>query len=522
MKLARALVASMMVVALAVGLGAPAVADDRGIPHSVDELLRVYGITDEPADYVVVVDTSGSMMRPQPIYPAVRAVYEVFTRAIGDADHLAVVTFDTSAVVRFNGRMDAANRGAAASALPAEAKGARTDIGAALDAALERLERPDGAPVQTLIFLTDGVIDAPGSGYRTRGSEAWRQLGQRAERVDAAHSLAVYGAGLGGGQTDIDAVRDVFPRAKIVSLPSDQLAAFFAEAVQRAKVERLRLPVTQELSRNPVQAVVTAGVLSDTTELYLRFDSKLPHLGATVNLRGVTVSDAAGQRLRSTLVGGPRTVTIGPGRSSDATSIRVEVPGLASDTRVGQVPESRDFIVRVDATLEVEPANVLVKELGIDAAPHLVGPDPVRAERLHGIAYWMIGVGLALLALVLLFLRWVYRRFFAVPRLRGGVELPDGTIRQFRGKEEQVPNNRIEFNGAGSSAVFHTKRGQFTKPLSTRFPRLYVRRESGAVRIDSMGVARPIDEVGERISPPDLVVVGPTRLIVVSDGRKGK
>lgn len=496
-------------------------ADESGIPQTVDELLDIYGIGDEPSDYIVVVDTSGSMMQKPPIYPKVQKAFTEFTKAIQDTDHLSVITFDTTAVVRFNGRMTGKNRKAAASALPKEARGARTDIGAALEAALERMERPDAASVQTMIFLTDGMIDAPGASYQVRGNKHWKQLTKRAKKVEAGRSVSVYGAGLGGEQTDVDVVSDVFPRAKIVSLPNNQLADFFDEAVKRSRIERLRIPVSEELRRNPVQAIVTVSELRDRTSLSLRFDSKLPNLGVTVSLKGVSVYDDDGKPLHSSLAGGPRSETIGPKQSTEPAKITVEVPNLSKDLRIGQIPETRSLRVEVDASVEVEPAAILASDLAIEQAPELTGPELVNAKRMHGIAYWMIAVFAVILVLVGLFLRWVYQRFFAIPRLRGGLELPDGSVVSFRGKEEEIPSRRFDFDSGGARAVFFTKRGKYTRFFSTRHPRIFVMSDRGIVKVSSMGsTADQIDEVGIIVGISDQIVVGPTRLFMVAT--KGK
>lgn len=496
--------------------------DPEGIPETTDELLAIYGITDAPADYVVAVDTSGSMSQAPAIYPAVRRAYASFVKAVGDQDHLSVITFDTSPTVQFNGRLGP-HRADAEAALPRRARGAHTDIGAAVDAALERMGRADAATVQTLVFLTDGRIEAPDSPYAKKRSAAWKRLRSRADKLAATRSVAVYGAGLGGDSTDIAVLKDVFPRAQIVNLPTNQLAAFFKEAVRRARVERLRVPVTRELERNVVQAVVEPGELGDSTTLRVRFDSKLPHLGATINVRGIAVTDGNGEPLQATLVGGPRSITVGPEHVSDPFDVRVEVPGLDHSLRVGQVEDARKLAVTVDATLEVEPAAVLAKELGIDVGPQLVQADEATARRLHGLAYWMIGALAIALALFLVFLVWLYRRFVAVPKLRGGVEWLEGNdLHQefFRGRQEEIPNKRISFNGGGSSVVFFTKPRSFSRPLSVRNPRLWVRIEDGSnVTVTSYGADQPL-VAPMIVGPTDQLQIGSTRLTVIADAYK--
>jgi len=496
--------------------------DSQGIPQSTDELLDIYGIADEPSDFVVVVDTSSSMSYPPAIYPDVRTAYVAFTEAVGDQDHLAVVTFDTNSTVRFNGQVGP-NRAAAQSALPEVANGANTDIGAAIAAALERLERPDGAAVQTLIFLTDGKIDAPGSPFATVGSPAWKELADRAANLSLTRSVAVYGAGLGSGSTDISALKDVFPRAQIVNLPVNQLADFFSEAVRRARVEKLRVPVTRELERNVVQAKLEAEELEDYTTLRLRFESKLPNLGVTVSIRGVTVSDTDGEPLRARLVGGATTFTLGPRQISEPLEVIVEVPHLSHELRVGSVPDSRTLDVDVDAVLEAEPVSVLAQDLALETRPVLVQADPTTAHRTHGIPYWMVGVAAVVLLLIANFLVWLYRRLVAVPKLRGGVEWIEGTEyhqEYFRGRREEVPNKRISFNGGGSSVVFFTKPRSFSRPLSVRNPRLWVRLEDGNnVIVTSYGADQPL-VAPMLVGPTDRIQLGPTHLTIISDASR--
>lgn len=513
----------LLSVALLAALGAASAhADDSGIPQSVDELLEIYGIADEPADYVVVVDTSASMLYEPPIYPAVKEVYQSFVQAISANDHLSVVTFGGDAVVRFNGVMTPEGRQQAMDALPAVADGGATDIGDALEAALERLDRPDGAQVRTLIFLTDGEIYAPGSPYEQPGNQAWEDLAARAAQLSENWTISVYGAGLGGGQTDIGVLKDVFPRAKIVSLPSDQLADFFNEAVQRSRVEKLRLPVTQELERSFVHVTIDPGRLDDTTRLWLTFDSKLPNLGASIVVRGVTVSAPDGTVYRSTLVGGPRTVTVGPNRESERFEVLVDVPGVIKDFHVGDAVETRDFLVEVDADLEVEPAAILVQELGIEATPQLAQAGLATAENPYGTPYWHFAVAAGILVLIVAFLIYLYRRLLATPSLNGFVRLPDGSVLQLRGKEETIPNHQKSFDGGGSAVTISTRPRKFKGHFSVRRPRHYARLAEGTARHDAYGSEDYLTERPVALENDHDLVIGPSRITFISSAKKGK
>lgn len=535
-----AILAALIVCAL-LGTWGTAHAETGKIPRTTDELLTAYGIGDQPSDFVVVVDTSGSMMDPPAIYPDVLRVYAEFVDAIGAQDHLAVITFDASAVVRFSGEVNTPERRSAAkAALPPTANGGRTDIGAALDAALDRMERADAAQVQTLIFLTDGKIVASGSPYGTPGSPAWQELRARADRLAGSRTVSAFGAGLGGGATDVAVVKDVFPRAKIVSLPTDQLPGFFREAVERARVERLRSPVEQELNRYGVTAAVDHGKLADVTRLEVRLTSTLPILGATVNVRGVRVMTADGTPLEATLPSGPQPVTIAPGETSPAIPVDVVVPGLDHSLKIGETRETRHFRVILETESEVEPADILARDLAIDTQPRVTQAPLAEASRGHGVAYWMLGVWAGIAAAILWFLGWIYRRFIATPRLRGQLEVintdPVEVLNEnrekvvigpydLRGCRDSIPNSKFNIAAAGASIEFTTRRGKFRGFPGTRNPRMWASAagSTGVVLFSpSGGITQSMSET-TLARPGDEFTLGPTKIRVVlgGSGRKG-
>jgi hypothetical protein len=508
--LARWLVVVVTLVAL---LTAPTVANaGPHTPGNVDELLQAYGIADAPSDYVVVVDTSGSMSDPPALYPPVVNAYKQFVDAIGAQDQLSVITFDVAPDVRFSGDLSSpAKRSDATNALPAAAQGNATDIGAALSATLERLERPGSNEVQTVIFLTDGKIFAPGSPYEQTSSPAWQGLEERAAQVMNGHRLSVYGAGLGGNATDVAVLKNVFPSSQIVSLPADQLSGFFKDAVQRARVLRLYTPITKELQEGFVSVDVTPGRLASTTTLRVRMRSKFPHLGARVIVKSIEVTDAHGTSLQARLVGGPRTVELTPSGISAPIEVQVEQP-LPNAQRIGTETQNRQFSVRVDASVTAEPADVIGKSLGITTEGRLVQSDPVTASRTVGTPVWWFLVALAVLSLLVLLAVWIYRRFVRTPPLPGGVLLENGTFEPFRGSMTAVPNKDIMIPQSDGAVVeFFTKRGKFRG----RTPRMYVRKLQGANRVLSYGVERPL-HTEQQVMPTDFVLIGRARVRVTS------
>ena len=144
-----------------------------------DQVFAALGVDRVPADYVVLVDTSGSMAENDR-YGDVRSVLTPFLRGLSASDRIAVYTFDNRPALRYQG--DAARPAAVVAALPdGPTPGGRTDIGAAIDAGLGVLERDGAAGVATIVMITDGKHEPPpGSGYATLGSGAWKELRDRA------------------------------------------------------------------------------------------------------------------------------------------------------------------------------------------------------------------------------------------------------------------------------------------------------------------------------------------------------
>lgn len=498
-----------------VAQGTALAADTPPTPTSVQDLLSVFQVADVPADYVVVVDTSSSMMDQPAIYPKVVTAYRSFVDALGTGDTLSVITFDTVGNLRFADEITAGKqRKQAKTALPVSARGTATDIGAGINAALGRLERPGSNEVQTLIFLTDGELNAPsGSPYGNAGNTAWKQLHQRAVRVAAGHRLSVFGAGLGGGSTDIGLLRQVFPQTQIVSLPTNQLADFFREAIDNARIERLRTPVTDELDQGRLDVVVKPGELGDPTRLTVTFRSAYPHLGSRVILRGVAVTDADGKELESELVGGPRTLTLGPGGNSQSVYVDVRTPAPPGGG-LGKTNHARGFVTQVDAEIRVEPADVIGQNLGISTKGRLNQSEPATATAETGLSWSTVLGGLLLLLLLLLLLSWIWRRFLRTPPLPGGVRLEDGKFIPFKGNRTKIPGHDVIPNTNGASVRFFTRRGKFRK----RVPRVYVSNEQGQSFVNKLGVSTPLSGA-QQVLPTDIVIVGRARIVVEPKGR---
>ncbi|MEO7589200.1 MAG: vWA domain-containing protein [Arachnia sp.] len=181
--------------------------------NDAEDIAATMGIATLPADYVVVLDTSGSMTKDGAWTEAVDAVAGLAS-SLGAGDRLSVVTFDEFTEVAWQGVHPVDTQGLAA-ALPTVPEGERTDIGAGLAMALDVLEGPDARPLAAVVLMTDGQITTePDSPYRAADGAAWADLAQRAGALEG--DTAAFALGLAQG-ADAAAMQRVFPEADLVA-----------------------------------------------------------------------------------------------------------------------------------------------------------------------------------------------------------------------------------------------------------------------------------------------------------------
>ncbi|GAB3841967.1 vWA domain-containing protein [Dactylosporangium cerinum] len=208
---------------LAVVLATPACVS--AAPATEEEVYRALGLDRAGAQYVVLIDTSSSM-RGAP-YSGVKASLRGFLAALDKTDDVTLVTFDNDAVVRFQGPAGDNPDGLIAR-LPADAGGAHTDIGRALEVAVGVLQGSTN-PITTVLLLTDGKHDPPvGSRYPFTEGTSWTTLTQRAAETHKQHLMG-YAVPL-AGQTDAGLLTRIVPDARTLTIASigdleQQLAA---------------------------------------------------------------------------------------------------------------------------------------------------------------------------------------------------------------------------------------------------------------------------------------------------------
>jgi len=440
-----------------------AAASPKGAPGSIDEMFERFGVAGIPADFVVVVDTSGSMsFGADPLYPRVQLAYRSLVAAIPAGDNLYVLTFDSDPATVFQGKIDAASRPKAQEALPSDANGASTDIGSALNAALRRLESANASGVQTVLFLTDGLHQpAAGSNYPGVQGPAWDELRGRAGTVDATRDLLVTGVGLGAqGAGGASLLRNVFGDPEIVSLPPEQLPDYFREAVRRSQLARLRLLVDKELKSGLTVTPEESATLENPTIVDVEVASNLERLPVEVTVNGVSVTDAAGRPVEASVK--RRTFVLGPGERK-TVPVRVEPDVKGSGFQFPAKVQEEAFAVRLDSTFQVQPADLLA---GLTTAPSggpVAGTTAVEASQTYGWTLRQVVTALVVLLFAALVLLWIYRTFIQLPPLVGVLELddppdPGDPFVRLSGTEQLLTGADVPFAGDARLRLYTRRR----------------------------------------------------------------
>ncbi|WP_224756594.1 vWA domain-containing protein [Streptomyces sp. col6] len=250
------------------------------------EIYRSLELDREPADYVILVDTSGSMTK-EGRYNTVRSTLRPFLDGLTAEDHVALFTFDSRTEARYVGA--AGDTSKIIASLPGTpTPDGDTDIGAALDAALKEVARDDAAPVASVVLLTDGEHrPAAHSRYPKASGPAWDALGKRARTAAGRTELAGYAIPLGGGATGAGLLADVVPDTTVLRPKGIQdLGAYLARAGDRTRARKAARLLAPDTGKGVTATWEDGGALdlgdgSATRKLTLR--STTAHVPLTVS-----------------------------------------------------------------------------------------------------------------------------------------------------------------------------------------------------------------------------------------------
>jgi hypothetical protein len=398
-------------------------ADQPGGPTKSDIFAQLH-VDEVPADYVVMVDTSGSMATDGRYGTAIQALTGLFD-ALSTEDRVALYTFDSSVNPAYLGpSMSPAD---ITGRLPGQPTGGATDLGRVISVALDELQRQDAAPVANVVFITDGDHDAPaGSPYADLSAPAWEVLRQRANTTNVP-MVSVYAVPLGDQTSGADVVKSVFTGATVLDPGSVQsLGEYLGRSKDRVRIEKARTVLAPDIGRT-VAATWDVGPAKDgTADVTVTLTSKTEHIPIDVDKLRLTADDAA-IRLDQP---DPH-VVIAPGGS-------VQVDGSVHYRPSSGFPiertSSTDAVLTLSAAVSSPWTEVLKPEIDLRVdGPLTTSSKPVALSREVG-SPWLLPTGVATLVMLA-------AGTFLVFRLRR--QVLSGTLVVYSGDQEttiaQVP-----------------------------------------------------------------------------------
>lgn len=391
----------------------PSVAQDQA---TLPEVLRALGVDQVHADYVIVVDTSGSMEQSH-LYAAVKSSLGPLVRSLAPTDHLSLITFDTSPTLRYSGDVgvDAAR---ALNRLPEHATGKSTDLGSAIESGVAELARPGASEIATMILVTDGKHNPPkGSAYPGVSGPAWTALAQKAQAVDNKVAVSAYALALGSEPTDAALLKSVFPHTAVVALPEDQISAYFERMKTDTSTNKAKALVRQDLAHGSVTAVLSG----DLNAMDLNNGSASGNMIITSTLKYVPVTVqsptlSASGGIAIDAAGLPDSLDLAPGQSV-RLPVQMTFPP-ESGFGFGQHPVDKTGQITANGVITSPWSDVITKDLETSFDLKLTSsPTPISGTGVVGWSYGRFGFALAIL-IVLVWLAWLVRRR-SLPRLRG-------------------------------------------------------------------------------------------------------
>ncbi len=396
---------ALAVAALCVGAACPSTAFAADTVEQTDraEVFRQLGVDDVAADYVVVVDTSKSMLQ-EDRYARVKSALASFVGALSPNDRLTIITFDGIPTVVFAGKVGS-NPNTAVEALPAKPPGNNTDIGSGLRAGIDELTRPGGADVAALVILTDGVHDpAKGSDFPQKSGPAWDELRAKAASLSASRRLRVYPMALTSG-TDVGLVINVFPGATSLSLSQGQLESYFQDVKEAVRYDKASLMLAADESGAvtvvwPEESLGRVDLAAGKSEFDVTLTSTMTRIPLVVEDLAVTSSGDFPINFSID----PGSVTLAPGASARIHVSATWVPPQGFYFGKRQLTMSDEL--QMTGTIQSPWSQVIVKDLGLTLPASIAAvPAELTAAGEIGTSVWFLAA-LAVAALLVSLVIW--------------------------------------------------------------------------------------------------------------------
>jgi hypothetical protein len=305
-----------------------------------------------------------------PPYDDVRRKLADFLGALSTQDQVWLYTFDIVPARVYAGPVTSVDQIMAA--LPDQiAQGRSTDIGAALDRAVEVLKDEATAPIAAVVLLTDGVDEpAAGSHYPSVNDPAWDVLRQRAEQVSQGRSVSAFAVALDEDRTaGAQLLLKIFAQAEMLNPAQTGAASYLdrpKEAVRDAKARLALAPdaagtVTVTWPDHPID------LRSGQSTFDVVLHSTMTRIPLVVTNLSISATGVGAPRLE--LVNGP--VALAPGASA-TVAVRVSWSPPSPCCGVGgQVSQGYRFALA--AAIDSPWRDVLTQDLTVPLRPTLSG-----------------------------------------------------------------------------------------------------------------------------------------------------
>lgn len=318
------------------------------------------------ADYVIVIDRSGSMSK---YWETVVAGLREFVDAVQDGDRVSVVTFANEStasqnlgcyrdvpiptrVIDSQEARETLKKDIGDICTP---DGSDTDIGEALEKALGALNVPGGNPLKIVFFFTDFIHlpsdKSPYYGMRQGTETVWKNLETQRKNEQTGKTIYSYALLLENGANtgrDLHLARAVLSDVEPIRLNSNTLRAHMTLIRDSLLRDRLKAVVNSEAARSEV---TLAELKRRENELVAVFEFKRGDLLTTKSISEVEISDLDAGSLGSRLI---LTDHKGKEYPVDADSGRVEVP-------VANINDSDSLLDRFLAWEMIAPTTLTLK-----------------------------------------------------------------------------------------------------------------------------------------------------------------
>jgi VWA domain-containing protein len=344
---------SLVLVLLLSGAGVAVAA-----PTDLDDLYGELGIADVATDYVVLVDTSGSMA-DNGRYDDVRDSLRTFFAGLRPVDHVTLITFAESTDVVHDGPADKAAD--AIDDMPDTPVSDYTDLGTAIDLGFSSLERSGHAPLGAVVLLTDG-LDNPPPDSRYDDEDAWAELADRGKRL-AGH-VSGYTLPLKTDESGTDVLGDLLPTVVLRMTSAESLSAFLgrlADDVRREAAKDLVKPDLDAAIEVEWVPPPAGADLSTPVEWTVRVNSRAAHLPLEVTGLRVEVTG-----FEPKIGGLPARLTLAP---DERVELKVSVGAVqTSEMRLREI-RPVDTRLRLVGTVDSPWRTVVERDLELEFAP---------------------------------------------------------------------------------------------------------------------------------------------------------